>query len=230
MVYVTGDTHIPIDVSKLNTANFPQQRCLTRDDYVIVLGDFGLLWRKDKTYEHWLKWLESKPFTVLWIDGNHENHEWLRSIPTTKWRGGRIRRIGKNIIHLDRGSIFDFGGKYFFVMGGAASVDRESRIEGISWWPQEVPSYAESEKALRSIERHHADGLRIDYVLTHTCPTEVIRPMFDVRPMDDPTTKLLSSVNALVADEMAGWYFGHWHVDTDCGKYHCLYQTVLQIC
>ena len=37
---------MPIDISKLSTKNFKAQKKLTRDDYVIVLGDFGLLWKK----------------------------------------------------------------------------------------------------------------------------------------------------------------------------------------
>ena len=41
-IYVTGDTHIPIDISKLNMREFPEQKELTREDYVIILGDFGL--------------------------------------------------------------------------------------------------------------------------------------------------------------------------------------------
>lgn len=38
MVFVTGDTHIPIDIHKLNTKKFPEQTNLTRADFVIVLG------------------------------------------------------------------------------------------------------------------------------------------------------------------------------------------------
>ena len=51
MIYLTGDTHIPIDISKLNTKNFPEQKNLTRNDYIIIIGDFGLYWHEDKTYK-----------------------------------------------------------------------------------------------------------------------------------------------------------------------------------
>ena len=124
MIYLTGDTHIPIDIEKLNTKNFPEQKKLSRDDYVIVLGDFGLLWQKNKTYEYWKKWLEEKNFTTLWIDGNHENHAWINSLPTESWNGGLIHRISENIIHLMRGQIFEIQGKTFFTCGGAASYDK----------------------------------------------------------------------------------------------------------
>ena len=60
MIYVCGDTHIPLDIGKLSMKNFSEQAKMTRNDFVIILGDFGLLWRKDKTFFHWLKWLEEK--------------------------------------------------------------------------------------------------------------------------------------------------------------------------
>lgn len=37
-VYITGDCHG--DYRKFNITNFPEQKDLTRDDYVIVTGDF----------------------------------------------------------------------------------------------------------------------------------------------------------------------------------------------
>lgn len=67
MVFLTGDTHIPIDADKLD---FPEQEQMTRDDYIIVLGDFGLLWHWDATFEHYLECLKKKPYTLLWLDYN----------------------------------------------------------------------------------------------------------------------------------------------------------------
>ncbi|WP_225683740.1 hypothetical protein [Paenibacillus polymyxa] len=49
MIYITGDIHGTISVNKrLNTRNFPQQKEMTKKDYVIIVGDFGLLWNGDK--------------------------------------------------------------------------------------------------------------------------------------------------------------------------------------
>ena len=103
MIYLTGDTHIPIDIDKLSMKNFPAQKELTRNDYVIVLGDFGLLWKEDKTYKYWLDILSKRNFTLLFIDGNHENFDWLNSLPTKPWNGGRVHEIAPNIFHLMRG-------------------------------------------------------------------------------------------------------------------------------
>ena len=229
MIYLTGDTHIPIDISKLNTKNFPEQREMTREDFLIVLGDFGLLWHEDKEYKHWLTWLQQKPFTILWLDGNHENHDWIQSLPVQTWHGGNVHFIADNIIHLMRGQIFGIEGKNFFVMGGAQSSDRQYRVEGKSWWAGEVPSEVEGFEAFRNIKELHATGGPVDYVLTHTCPRFLIPILFAVYNNDDPTTKLLDVIHLQVMDEITGWYFGHWHEDVDLEKYHCLHDRVMRL-
>ncbi len=64
MIYVTGDCHG--DFKRFNTSIFPEQDEMTKDDYVIICGDFGGVWNKDvesKTEKWWMDWL----------DGNHEN-------------------------------------------------------------------------------------------------------------------------------------------------------------
>ena len=43
---------------------------MTKDDYVIVLGDFGI-WDNSKRENYNLDWLEDRPFTTLFISGNH---------------------------------------------------------------------------------------------------------------------------------------------------------------
>jgi len=131
MIYLTGDTHIPIDIDKLSRKSFPEQKQLTRDDFIIVLGDFGLLWQEDKTYHYWLDILSAKRYTLLFVDGNHENFDWLNSLPVESWHGGRVHRVAENILHLMRGEVFEIGGNTFFTLGGAVSHDRIYRTEGI---------------------------------------------------------------------------------------------------
>lgn len=43
-IYVTGDTHRDADIHKLNSEFFRTQHTLSRDDFVIILGDFGCGW------------------------------------------------------------------------------------------------------------------------------------------------------------------------------------------
>lgn len=46
MIYVTGDTHANIDIGKLSTKRFPQQKILpktTSSSFVVTLGWFGMV-------------------------------------------------------------------------------------------------------------------------------------------------------------------------------------------
>lgn len=70
MIFITGDIHGNIDISKLNSKNFPEGKHLTRNDYVIVCGDFGLVWNESEEEFYWRNWLENKPWTTLWVCGN----------------------------------------------------------------------------------------------------------------------------------------------------------------
>lgn len=42
MIYITGDCHR--EFSRFNTQNFPEQYEMTKEDYVIICGDFGGVW------------------------------------------------------------------------------------------------------------------------------------------------------------------------------------------
>ena len=66
MIFVTGDCHG--EFQKLSTAAFPEQREMTKDDIVIICGDFGAIWDCDgvsNAEKYWLNWLDEKPFTTV---------------------------------------------------------------------------------------------------------------------------------------------------------------------
>ena len=42
-IFVTGDIHASYDIAKLSESCF-NTAGLTKDDYVIICGDFGLVW------------------------------------------------------------------------------------------------------------------------------------------------------------------------------------------
>lgn len=65
MILITGDLHGEHDIQKFSVSCFPLQKQLSRKDYVIICGDFGLVWRDSSEERHWLKWLEDKPWTTL---------------------------------------------------------------------------------------------------------------------------------------------------------------------
>lgn len=104
-------------------ANFPEQKNMTKSDYVIICGDFGGVWDGSRKERQTLDWLESLPFTVLFVSGNHENFDLLKVLPTEEWHGGKVQFIRPHVIHLLRGQVFEIEGYTFFTMGGGGGSE-----------------------------------------------------------------------------------------------------------
>ena len=114
MIFITGDTHGLINFDKLRI--FAKENpSLTYDDYMIIAGDCGVLWSSE-TYEAFISEYTSLPFTVLFVDGNHENFDMLTSCPVEEWKGGKIHRVADNVIHLMRGQVFVIERKSIFTL------------------------------------------------------------------------------------------------------------------
>lgn len=117
MIYITGDCHSNFE--RFNTRNFPEQKEMTKDDYVIICGDFGGVWNKDgesKMETSVLDWLDGKAFTTLFVDGNHENFDRLYAYPVEMWHGGKVHKIRSSVIHLMRGQIFELEEKRYLLL------------------------------------------------------------------------------------------------------------------
>lgn len=222
MIYLTGDTHANLDIGKLNTKNFPQQKDLTKNDFLIICGDFGLVWDGSAREIYWQDWLSSRNYTTLFVDGNHENFDILRRMPLSEKFGGQVREIAPDIYHLERGQVLTIDGKKIFVMGGARSVDKDSRIEHISWWKEEMPAIWEMDRALSALE---AVNWEVDYVVTHCAPRSVqqmISPWYE----NDPMVSFLERVRQDL--KFKRWYFGHYHTDRQVNEqFIALYNKVV---
>ena len=164
MIYLTSDTHREIDIHKINPDEFKAGLQMNRDDYLIICGDFGCIWDGASGDRFWLNWLETLPWTTLFIDGNHENFDVLKSYPEEEWNGGKVHRIRENIYHLQRGEIFQLQGKTFFAFGGGYSHDRIYRTEHENWWTDEICNQKECQNAFNHLERV---DWKVDYVLSH---------------------------------------------------------------
>ena len=93
-IWITGDIHG--NPNRFSIDSFPEQKEMTKKDFVICLGDFGLVWNyrgESKTERFWLDWLNHKAFTTLFIDGNHDNFDRLDSYPVEEWHGGKVHFI-----------------------------------------------------------------------------------------------------------------------------------------
>ena len=228
MIWATGDCHGNFE--RFRPEYFPEQAQMTKDDVVVVTGDFGGIWFGDARDDEALGCLESLPFTLAFVDGNHENYDALASYPAEKWQGGKIHRIRPHVLHLMRGQIYELEGYRFFTMGGAKSHDIEDgilepdapnferkllmlqrrpraryRINHISWWAQELPSdeeYAEARHILDSV------GWEVDYIITHCAPTSIAL-MGSRHNEADRLTDFLQEVRERAKYHY--WLFGHYH-------------------
>ncbi|GAA0134934.1 hypothetical protein YSY43_17740 [Paenibacillus sp. YSY-4.3] len=210
-MYITGDLHGYIDISKLNSKRFPQNSRLTKEDFVIIAGDFGLVWDNKNDEKYWRKWLNNKNFTTLFIDGNHENHDMLDSYPVKYWNGGKVHIINDSIIHLMRGQVFTINGYKIFTFGGAKSHDKEHRRENFNWWAREMPSNEEYSEGLKNLDKHNWE---VDIVITHTCPSSTVRFLnkaLDNSSEVDELNNYLESIKERLTYQK--WYFGHFHND-----------------
>jgi len=225
-IYLTGDIHGSLDIQKLNTALFQQQKELTKNDYLIILGDFGLTWDESDDRKYWLKWLNDKNFTTLFIDGNHENFDLLYKYPAVDFLGGKTHQVRESIYHLMRGEIFTIEGIKFFTFGGGVSIDRAYRIEFKSWWSQEIPNYTEIENGFINLEKHNNT---VDYVLTHAAPSDISLEVVESHHCEtDQVTRILDEFEKVV--KYKRWFFGHHHIDKNVDDKHwLLYNRVMKL-
>ena len=189
MIYITGDTHA--DFSRFLIEKFPIQTEMTKDDYVIVCGDFGGVWTFEKENaqeKYWLDYLNEKNFTTLFVDGNHENFTRLYNYPVEEWHGGKVHKIRDSVLHLMRGEIFDIDNKKFFAFGGARSHDIQEgilnldeeekiydyrkrgayfRIRDYSWWDLELPTEEEMQNGIKNLEKVN---YKVDYIIVSLNP------------------------------------------------------------
>jgi len=261
-IYVAGDFHGEIDIEKLNVNNFPEQKELEGTNILIQVGDFGFIWKneeehkrlksiyeapsiiptkkEDRTEKWWLNWLDKKNFFTLFIGGNHENYNRLEKYPLIDFCGGKAAQISTKVFYLQNGYIYDFDGLKFWMFGGATSIDKDNRIEGLSWWPQEIPSYSQMQFGLDQLKENN---YQIDYIITHTLPKLMIERYAQsnlggnfhekaklnyVFPC--PVSSYLNNVFEVMRGRYKRWYAGHFHFDAPLDEnITVLYQTIRNI-
>lgn len=208
-IFITGDKH----GSFIPLFGLAERVELQPSDILLIAGDAGYIW--DEAYRENVTTLQQLfPGTIAFIDGNHENHSMLGEFDEILWNGGKAHRIGERIFHLMRGEFYSIYGRNFFVLGGARSVDKHRREEGISWWKEEEPSGEELAYAASSLELHLDE---IDYVITHETPR--FARDFIKRDKEIDEDYILPDVldgwyeRIQKQNRFCKWYFGHMHVD-----------------
>lgn len=252
MIYITGDCHGRY--RRFSSENFPEQEQMTKDDFIIVCGDFGI-WHKDNEEINTWKWLNKLPFTILFVGGNHENYDRLYSdeFEIVDFHGGKAQKISENIYYLMRGEIYSLCGKKFFCFGGASSHDiadgildendfpsykafldkvqewrvknKMFRINHMSWWKQELPTEEEINYALKNLEKHNNT---VDFIVTHCAPQNIASYMSCGKYAKDVLTVFFDKLSEKV--KFKKWFFGHYHNDENIfDKYVLLYYQIIRI-
>ena len=199
-IVAMGDVHM--DWAALNS--FVNQH---KPDIILQCGDFGYWPKRELTIKernklkhggHLLEPNMQNHTRLYWCDGNHEDFWTLRDRTSDElWRRVYYMPRGKTLTLPD--------GRIVLFMGGAASVDKQWRITGLSWFPEEEITMADYEKL--------DPNMRVDIVISHTCPMEL--PMeshlygYEATRLNDWSRKALSMIHQRYRPSL--WYFGHWH-------------------
>ena len=228
MIYITGDTHGFNDIDKLVLNK--TLASLSEDDYLLITGDFGGIWDGSIHDEEILNYYAEKPYTTLFVDGNHENFDLLNSYTVEQWNGGKIHRITDKVFHLMRGQVFNIEDRSIFTFGGGLSIDKAFRTVGESWWPQEEPSDEECAEAMENLDKY---SFHVDYIMTHAAPESIVRNEIKTshKLLYAPckTEKFLNIV--IEKTKYSHWYCGHYHTDMNVSKHKLsvLYQNVVEM-
>ena len=166
-------------------------------DHIFQVGDMGVGFVPEiPIYEN-----------LKFIRGNHDNLEECRKHPS--WI---------------KDGFYDENLNMFFV-GGAASIDKNSRTPGYDWWPDEEVLPVEAEFILKKYLR-----LKPKIVVSHDFPESVIEKMFGYKKdIGSITSSLLDLMFLNHQPEL--WVGGHYHqtsikiinstkfvcVNTNCG-------------
>lgn len=169
------------------------------------LGDWGFMWHghgKDRLVKLNMlaSELRARGQHMYFIDGNHDWHPELRSMPLSDWPN--------TVTYCKRGSYLTLrntDGKDVVVgfMGGAASIDKKYRIEGVSWWHEEVPT------------DHDIPPVKLDVLMTHDAPE--LPPGLNGYKFDDDISKYVKDSRDAIAKAVeltkpSKLFHGHYHM------------------
>lgn len=182
-----------------------QARDLYGIDGVIQVGDFGFYPQTANLLRAFLKEL-AVPMWV--IDGNHEDHEWMREMASGLAKSG--------LTIQPRGSLLFLDGAAIGFLGGALNADRPQECNVIAEW--QVREMAD-----------RMNSIVVDLMVTHSCPAGIgvgmpgaswlipyvekyiVLPGFDVSRAFDVGEPMLTTLWYNLKRPPPHWVFGHFH-------------------
>ena len=97
------------------------------------------------------------------------------------------------------------------------------RIRDYLWWDLELPTDEEMKKGIKNLEKVK---YKVDYIITHCCPTSVQAILSGGRYKKDYFTDYLQKISEKC--EFKKWYFGHYHNNRQIdSKYILLHEDIV---
>ena len=123
--------------------------------YIISVGDLGIGFKYKKEHEYKQSeklndLFKDRNIIFMGIRGNHDNPSFFK---------GSNRISLSNFELIEDYTIAEYNGKKIQFIGGAVSIDRTGRKEGVSYWEDEVVNF----------ERDKCE--EVDILVTHTAPS-----------------------------------------------------------
>lgn len=214
-VLIVGDVH---GQHRKLAAALREAQVDYRIEAAIQVGDFGF-------YRNLLGATSSGrvrfPVPLHTIDGNHEDHMWLRRALLTGAARSWPRDL--NLIYQPRPSVAVLGASKVGFLGGALHVDRPQKHNWLAGFPNYILR-RNREQAVALFNRE-----RPDIIVTHSCPAGIglglqstaemrsgvaeyiVAAGFDPGPADDCGEVELSRLWGELAYRPRAWVFGHFH-------------------
>lgn len=214
-ILIVGDVH---GQHRKLAAGLRKAQAEFRIAAAIQVGDFGFY--KDLLTQARDERLRF-PVPLHVIDGNHEDHQWLRRALLTG--AGRTWKDELNLIYQPRPSVAQFGATKVGFLGGALHVDRPQKHNSWSGFPNYILRRNREQAALLFNQEQP------ELIVTHSCPSRIgigIRSSvemqpgvsehitaagFDAGPVDDCGEVELSRLWLELTYKPQAWVFGHFH-------------------
>jgi len=189
MLAILGDIHGDIATLKYSI-DAAYDRGATA---LIQVGDFGL-YNRDGIDSGFRRVCKGSPIPVYFIDGNHDDcTRWTEMTDVTQVFDDA------NLFYIPRGTVMQLDERRIGFLGGAASIDKNIRLQrGWHWDDREEVTQAQIDLLIKN-----AVGGPLDFLITHCPPSSVIHEHFD--PMwklrfgvgldwTDPSQELIETV------------------------------------
>lgn len=181
MTYFIGDVHGKFE---------PYKKLIKEHKDTIQVGDMGIGFKnrfggftENPPYDHMVR------ANARFIRGNHDNPGVCRN--NTQW-------LADGLIEGD-----------MMFIGGAFSIDKDWRTNGIDWWDDEQLSYSEFFELMKVYE-----DAKPKIMVTHDCPYNIIPYIHGSHHYDNSATQQCLQ-NMFELHQPDVWIHGHHHISMD---------------